>query len=82
MRLVAGLSWTGWDKIQNPLTADVAASARTDKWRTKALPIPRQSEKLQVSGYSDGCGETVCKTVGSAYVGSNPTPATTSGNGP
>ena len=24
----------------------------------------------------------VCKTVGSAYVGSNPTPATTSGNGP
>jgi hypothetical protein len=25
---------------------------------------------------------SVCKTVGSAYVGSNPTPATTSGNGP
>src|ERR1700756_3474584 len=25
---------------------------------------------------------TVCKTVGSAYVGSNPTPATTSENGP
>ena len=25
---------------------------------------------------------TVCKTVGSAYVGSNPTPATTCGNGP
>jgi hypothetical protein len=24
----------------------------------------------------------VCKTVGSAYVGSNPTPATTSENGP
>src|SRR4029077_6534552 len=24
----------------------------------------------------------VCKTVGSAYVGSNPTPATTCGNGP
>ena len=27
-------------------------------------------------------GETVCKTVGSAYVGSNPTPATTCENGP
>jgi hypothetical protein len=26
------------------------------------------------------CG--VCKTVGSAYAGSNPTPATTSGNSP
>ena len=25
---------------------------------------------------------TVCKTVGLAYVGSNPTPATTCGNGP
>src|ERR1700721_3058672 len=25
---------------------------------------------------------TVCKTVGSAYVGSNPTPATTCGDGP
>ena len=27
-------------------------------------------------------GGAVCKTVGSAYVGSNPTPATTCGNGP
>ena len=27
-------------------------------------------------------GAAVCKTVGSAYVGSNPTPATTCGNGP
>ena len=27
-------------------------------------------------------GVAVCKTVGSAYVGSNPTPATTSENGP
>ena len=29
-----------------------------------------------------GRGEAVCKTVGLAYVGSNPTPATTCGNGP
>src|SRR5260370_1626334 len=32
----------------------------------------------QVRGYVMGRGETVCKTVGLAYVGSNPTPATTS----
>jgi hypothetical protein len=42
----------------------------------------RSMKKRQVSGYSDGTAETACKTVGSAYVGSNPTPATTSGNGP
>jgi hypothetical protein len=37
-----------------------------------------------VAGQVLGCeeGVTVCKTVGSAYVGSNPTPATTCGNGP
>jgi len=38
-------------------------------------------EKQQVSGYSDGSGSAGCKTVGLAYVGSNPTPATTCGNG-
>ena len=36
----------------------------------------------QVRGYVMGWGVAVCKTVGSAYVGSNPTPATTCGNGP
>jgi hypothetical protein len=36
----------------------------------------------QVRGYVMGRGVAVCKTVGSAYVGSNPTPATTCGNGP
>ena len=35
-----------------------------------------------VSGYVGGLGVPVCKTVGSAYVGSNPTPATTCENGP
>ena len=30
----------------------------------------------QVNGYVVGMGGAVCKTVGSAYVGSNPTPAT------
>src|ERR1035441_7564976 len=37
-------------------------------------------------GRSAACGSgwrtEVCKTVGSAYVGSNPTPATTCANGP
>ena len=36
----------------------------------------------QVRGYVMGWGVAVCKTVGSAYVGSNPTPATTCENGP
>src|SRR6266700_1143177 len=46
--------------------------------RARALPAPfaqvRELMKVQA-----GAG---CKTVGSAYVGSNPTPATTSENGP
>jgi hypothetical protein len=33
-------------------------------------------KKPQVSGYSDGLEWAGCKTVGLAYVGSNPTPAT------
>jgi len=36
----------------------------------------------QVRGYMEVQAGAVCKTVGSAYVGSNPTPATTSENGP
>ena len=36
----------------------------------------------QVRGYVTGRRVAVCKTVGSAYVGSNPTPATTCENGP
>jgi hypothetical protein len=31
---------------------------------------------LQVSGHSDGPPRTVCKTVGFAFPGSNPGPAT------
>jgi hypothetical protein len=36
----------------------------------------------QVAAYGLAGAVTVCKTVGSAYDGSNPSPATTSGNGP
>ena len=42
----------------------------------KAVFTRREMEKPQVSGYSDGQGSAHCKTVGLAYVGSNPTPAT------
>ena len=37
---------------------------------------------MQVRGYVEVQAGAVCKTVGSAYVGSNPTPATTCENGP
>jgi len=37
---------------------------------------------MQVNSYTAWHGGAVCKTVGSAYVGSNPTPATTCENGP
>ena len=40
---------------------------------------PRKTDRVafvQVNGYVWWRGEAVCKTVGSAYVGSNPTPAT------
>jgi hypothetical protein len=36
----------------------------------------------QVNGHMEVQGGAYCKTVGSAYVGSNPTPATTCENGP
>jgi len=45
--------------------------------RVSAVPKP---ENRQVSDHTNGLEETACKTVGPAYVGSNPTPATTSGN--
>jgi len=53
------------------------ATAGTDIWRTERRFHMIAKEFRQVSAYSDGLGDTVCKTVGSAYVGSNPTPATT-----
>src|ERR1039457_4081025 len=44
--------------------------------------IRQSAGYLQVRRHIDEPGQEVCKTVGLAYVGSNPTPATTSGNGP
>src|ERR1035438_4985851 len=47
--------------------------------------LPRRSlsnSYAQVKGDIGTSGQAVCKTVGLAYVGSNPTPATTCENGP
>ena len=74
---VAGLSWTSRDMIHNVRRADQAHSGATDATRTERGFHAAGMEKPQVSGYSDGEEWAVCKTVGLAYVGSNPTPATT-----
>ena len=42
----------------------------------------RLTSFVQVNGHVEWQAGAYCKTVGSAYVGSNPTPATTCGNGP
>ena len=64
----------------SPLTW-ATRNARTRGGRNADL-IWRRMKKCQVSGHFDGRGEAACKTVGSAYVGSNPTPATTCENAP
>ena len=59
----------------------VALARHTPGLRTphgqNAVFTAREMEKQQVSDYSDGSGSAHCKTVGLAYVRSNPTPATT-----
>ena len=80
---VAGFSWTSWDMIQKLHGADQGHCGATDATRTdRGFHAAGNEEYPQVSGYSDGLGSAHCKTVGSAYVGSNPTPATTCENGP
>jgi hypothetical protein len=46
------------------------------------LPTKTCPHQPPFTEYLSTEAETVCKTVGSAYVGSNPTPATTSENSP
>ncbi len=48
----------------------------------RARRKPQELSFPQLRGYMEVQQVAVCKTVGSAYVGSNPTPATTSENGP
>src|ERR1700722_8874698 len=60
---------------------------RLSAWRVRTYSGQRRSGRChllvsaQVRGYVMGWRVAVCKTVGSAYVGSNPTPATISENG-
>jgi len=57
------------------------ASARTydgQDWARRPVP----AIKPQVRRHMTASGQAVCKTVGLAYDGSNPSPATTSENGP
>ena len=63
--------------IQNLRRADQAPSEATDATRTERGFHAAGNEEPQVNGYSDGLEWAGCKTVGLAYVGSNPTPATT-----
>jgi hypothetical protein len=73
---VAGLSWTSWDMIQKVRRADQAHSGITDATRTE------RGFHAAINGEPAGrwpfpwLEMGSCKTVGSAYVGSNPTPAT------
>jgi len=75
----AGLSGTGF-----PGLGALTWATRNPRTRggQNAGFTRRGMENPQVSGYSDGWGWAHCKTVGLAYVGSNPTPATTCGYGP
>ena len=65
-----------------PCAASLPSPPRTDAWRTAAARNPASQRISAVQPDEPRVGATGCKTVGSAYVGSNPTPATTCGNGP
>src|ERR1700729_3984186 len=55
---------------------------RTDASRTAAAGVEPRAAYALVNGVRLGRRRATCKTVGSGYVGSNPTFATTSENGP
>jgi hypothetical protein len=63
------------DRAQRGLRARTySGQRRRSEPRTTSFAHVRGRVEVQAGAY--------CKTVGSAYVGSNPTPATTCGNGP
>ncbi len=68
--------------IQNLRHADQGDSGTTDATRTERGFTPYELEHPQVSGRMDRRQCAPCKTVGFAFPGSNPGPATTSGNAP
>jgi hypothetical protein len=58
------------------------APARTDIWRTGTAAKITVNRICAGQWHIAASGQAVCKTVGSAYDGSNPSPATRCGNGP
>jgi hypothetical protein len=78
---VAGLSWTSWGMIQNLRPADQAHSEPTDATRTKREFHAARNGETAGQRHSGGQGWAPCKTVGFAFGGSNPPPATTCVNG-
>ena len=62
-------------------SADGSPRARTYSGQRRRSK-PRQVVFAQVRGCMEMRAGAFCKTVGSAYVGANPTPATTCENGP
>ena len=61
---------------------EASGALRTCSGRRRPGTPPRTVHMCWSAAFDSGRRRAVCKTVGSAYVGSNPTPATTSGNGP
>ena len=60
--------------VEEPARTYISGQRRRDKHHSAAF--------MQVRGYVEVQAGAGCKTVGSAYVGTNPTPATTCRNGP
>src|SRR5580698_8082160 len=72
---------TGWGPGQG--AGPDQARAQSDASRTRAVRYPSLSRLRMAYGrLPEWPKGAVCKTVGSAYVGSNPTPATPCENGP
>jgi hypothetical protein len=82
LRIWAGQACCG-DGVRGCPRGSADGSLRVRTYSGQRLRgIPCQVVFLQVRWHIKVQAGEYCKTVGSAYVGSNPTPATTSGNGP
>src|ERR1700691_1387214 len=78
-----GLSWTSWDMIEKVCRADQGFRGITDAGRTERGFHAIGNGKIRTSvAIPMGRDRLTVKPVGSAYVGSNPTPANTCENGP
>lgn len=77
-----GLSWTLRDMIQNRHHSDQGHHIATDAKRTERRAYAARNGVSAGQWPLRWAGWPYCKTVGLADVGSNPTPATTCGNGP